>query len=69
MHNQLVNDKYTEKNFYLIDDIYATGNTMKAIKKCIEEMGGNVIGIGVIMNIKELNNDENIYSLLEIKED
>ena len=66
---QLVNDKYTEKNFYLIDDIYATGNTMKAIKKCIEEMGGNVIGIGVIMNIKELNNDKNIYSLLEIKED
>ena len=66
---KLVNDKYMEKNFYLIDDIYATGNTMKAIKKCIEEMGGNVIGIGIIMNIKELNNDENIYSLLEIKED
>ena len=66
---KLVNDEYQGKKFYLIDDIYATGNTMKAIKKVIEEMGGEVLGQGVIMNIKELNNNNNIYSLLDINED
>ena len=56
------------KSFYIVDDIYATGNTMKAIKKTIEELGGIVKGQGVIMNIKELNNDTDIYSLLDINE-
>lgn len=65
---KLVNDEYKNKNFYIIDDIYATGNTMKSIKQAIEEIGGNVKGEGVIMNIKELNNDKDIYSLLDINE-
>lgn len=65
---KLVNEEYKNKNFYIIDDIYATGNTMKSIKKAIEEIGGNVKGEGVIMNIKELNNDTHIYSLLDINE-
>lgn len=65
---KLVSEKYKGKNFYIVDDIYATGNTMKAIKQAIEDLGGNIKGEGVIMNIKELNNDTNIYSLLEINE-
>lgn len=65
---KLVSEEYKGKNFYIVDDIYATGNTMKAIKQAIEELGGNIKGEGVIMNIKELNNDTNIYSLLEINE-
>lgn len=65
---KLVNEKYKNKSFYIVDDIYATGNTIKSIKKAIEEVGGNIKGEGVIMNIKELNNDLNIYSLIDINE-
>ena len=66
---KLVNEEYRGKNFYIVDDIYATGNTMKAIKQAIEDAGGIIKGEGVIMNIKELNNDSDIYSLLDINEE
>ena len=65
---KLVNEDYNGKKFYIVDDIYATGNTMKAIKQAIQEVGGIIKGEGVIMNIKELNNDLDIYSLLDINE-
>lgn len=65
---KLINDeKYKNKNFYIIDDIYATGNTARAIKETIENLGGNILGIGVVINIKELNNDE-VFSLIDINE-
>ena len=35
---KLINDNYQGKNFYILDDIYATGNTAQAIKKAIEDM-------------------------------
>ena len=41
---------------------------MKATKNAIEDIGGIVVGQGVIMNIKELNNAKDIYSLLDINE-
>ena len=66
---KLVNEDYKEKRFYIVDDIYATGNTMKAIKKAIEEVGGIVDGEGVIMNIVELNNNKSIFSLLDVNEE
>lgn len=66
---KLVNEEYRGKSFYIIDDIYATGNTMKAIKNAIQQAGGIIKGEGVIMNIKELNDDSNIYSLLDINEE
>ena len=65
----LVNENYKGNKFYLMDDIYATGNTMKAIKNKIEELGGIVVGIGVIINIIELNNNKDVYSLIEINEE
>ena len=65
---KLVDEEYTGKRIYMIDDIYATGNTMKAMKQAIEEVGGIVVGQGVIMNIKELNDAEGVYSLLDINE-
>ena len=34
-------------------DIYATGNTVQTLKKEIEKLGGNVVGISVVINIKE----------------
>ena len=66
---KLVNEEYNGKSFYIVDDIYATGNTMKAIKQAIEKAGGIIKGEGVIMNIKELNDDSHIYSLLDINEE
>ena len=66
---KLVNEEYQGKRIYIVDDIYATGNTMKAIKRAIEELGGIVAGQGVIMNIVELNNDKNIFSLIDINEE
>ena len=66
---KLVNEEYKGKSFYIVDDIYATGNTMKAIKSAIENAEGIIKGQGVIMNIKELNNDLHIYSLLDINEE
>lgn len=64
---KLVNSDYTGKNFYVIDDIYATGNTMRSIKENIEALGGNVIGVGAVINIVELNNDE-VFSLIDVNE-
>ncbi len=66
---KLLNDNYKNKKFYLIDDIYATGNTMKAIKEAIENLGGKVIGEGVVMNIVKLNNNDKIFSLIDINEE
>lgn len=66
---KLVNAEYAGKRLYIIDDIYATGNTMKAMKQAIEEVGGIVVGQGVIMNIKELNTANDVFSLIDIHED
>lgn len=66
---KLVEGNYQEKRFYIIDDIYATGNTMQAIKKEIECLGGIVVGCGVVMNIVELNNAEDIFSILDVNEE
>ena len=65
---KLVNEQYRGKSFYIVDDIYATGNTIKAIKQGIEDAGGIIKGEGVIMNIKELNDDSHIYSLIDVNE-
>lgn len=66
---KLVNETYHGKNFYIIDDIYATGNTMKAIQKAIEDLGGDVVGKGVVMNIVELNGDKEVFSLIDVNEE
>ena len=66
---QLINDTYDGKRFYIIDDIYATGNTINAIKKAINDLGGKVVGTGVVMNIVELNNENGIFSIMEVEEE
>ncbi len=66
---KLVNESYKGKKFYIVDDIYATGNTLVAIKNAITELGGEVVGEGVIMNIKELNDNKELFSLIDINED
>ena len=65
---KLVNEDYKNKNFYILDDIYATGNTLKAIEKAIKKLGGNVIGMGVVLNIKELNKNKDLFSIIDVNE-
>ena len=65
---KLVDEEYIGKRIYIIDDIYATGNTMKAMKQALEEVGGIVVGQGVIMNIKELNDANDVFTLIDINE-
>ena len=67
---KLVNTTYYEnKKFYIIDDIYATGNTMEKIKEVVQELGGKVVGQGVILNIVELNKNKEVFSLIDINEE
>ena len=65
---KLVNTTYNNKNFYIVDDIYATGNTIEKIKEKIQALGGNVLGEGVILNIVELNNNKDIFSIIDVNE-
>ena len=65
----LVNDDYENKNFYIIDDIYATGNTVRSIRDAIVSLGGSVIGSGVVMNIIELNDDKDVFSIIDVNEE
>ena len=66
---KLVNEEYKGKNFYIVDDIYATGNTINSIKNAIIKLNANIIGVGVIVNIVELNNDKDIFSLIDVNEE
>lgn len=50
------NDSYKDKNFYFVDDVLATGGTLNAAKELIKNAGGNFVGAGVYINIKNLNN-------------
>ena len=65
---KLVNENYKDKNFYIIDDIYATGNTLKSIEDAIIDLGGNVVGMGVVLNIEELNNNPYLFSIIDVNE-
>ncbi len=66
---KLVNDTYKSKKFYIIDDIYATGNTIEKIKETVENLGGKVLGEGVILNIVELNKSKEVFSLIDVNEE
>lgn len=66
---KLVNSSYRDKRFYIIDDIYATGNTIKSIENAIKELGGKVIGQGVVMKIVGLSKAGDVFSLIEVEEE
>ena len=42
---------------------------MKAFKDTVNNLGGNVVGEGVVMNIVELNNNKNIFSIMDVNEE
>ena len=43
------NENYVGKNFYFVDDVLATGGTLDAAKKLVEQANGNFVGAGVIL--------------------
>jgi len=54
----------------IIDDLLATGGTMQAAIKLIEKLGGEVVGLGFLIELEELNgryllNGYNVKSLIK----
>jgi adenine phosphoribosyltransferase len=61
------------QNILLIDDLLATGGTVKANIELIEKLGGNIVGIGFLIELgylegrKAIGNKYDVYSLIQIK--
>jgi adenine phosphoribosyltransferase len=61
------------QNILLIDDLLATGGTVKANIELIEKLGGNVIGLGFLIELgylegrKAINSKYEVYSLIQLK--
>jgi adenine phosphoribosyltransferase len=61
------------QNVLLIDDLLATGGTVKANIELVEKLGGKVVGLGFLIELGYLNgrkaigNKYEIYSVLELK--
>jgi adenine phosphoribosyltransferase len=60
-------------NVLIIDDLLATGGTIKANIELVEKLGGNVIGLGFLIELcyldgrKALGNKYEVYSLIQLK--
>jgi len=61
------------QNVLIIDDLLATGGTVKANVELVEKLGGKVVGIGFLIELgylggrKLLGDKHEIYSLVEYK--
>jgi len=61
------------QNILLIDDLLATGGTVKANIELVEKLGGNVVGIGFLIELnyldgrKMIGNKYDTYSLIQLK--
>jgi adenine phosphoribosyltransferase len=54
----------------IIDDVLATGGTASAVAKLVEEVGGEVVGLGFVIELGFLNgrsklNGHKLYSLIQ----
>ena len=52
----------------IIDDLLATGGTVEATIKLVEEMGGEVVGCGFLIELSDLNGRERLkdYNVLTV---
>jgi adenine phosphoribosyltransferase len=61
------------QNVLLIDDLLATGGTIRANMDLIEKLGGNIVGLGFLIELEYLNGREiignkyDIHSLIKLK--
>lgn len=61
------------ENILLIDDLLATGGTAKANIELIEKLGGNIIGLGFLIELtylegrKAIGNRYDVYSLIQLE--
>ncbi|MDR2707767.1 MAG: adenine phosphoribosyltransferase [Nitrososphaerota archaeon] len=61
------------QNVLLIDDLLATGGTIKANIDLVEKFGGNIVGLGFLIELeylegrKAINNKYEIVSLIKIE--
>jgi len=61
------------QNVLLIDDLLATGGTIKANIDLVEKFGGNIVGLGFLIELeyldgrKTINNKYDILSLIKLK--
>jgi adenine phosphoribosyltransferase len=65
-------------NVLIVDDVLATGGTMNAAVNLVKKLGGNVVGIALLIELENLNGrkklinesgigNEQIYALLKFK--
>ncbi len=67
MHKDAIRPK---EKVIIIDDVLATGGTAKATADLVEELGGDIVGIGFLINLtflkgKEKLSEYNVFSLIE----
>jgi adenine phosphoribosyltransferase len=61
------------QNILLIDDLLATGGTVKANIELVEKLGGNVVGLGFLIELnyldgrKMVGNKYDVYSLIQLE--
>ena len=61
------------QNVLIIDDLLATGGTAKANIELVEKIGGNIVGLGFLIELcyldgrKILNEKYDVYSLIQLK--
>jgi len=64
-------DAITEgQNVLIVDDLLATGGTAEATCKLVSKLGGNIKGLSVLIELKDLNgrkrlNPYNVHSLVQ----
>ena len=61
------------ENILIIDDLLATGGTVKANIELVEKLGGNVVGLGFLIELgyldgrKAIGTNTIVYSLIQLK--
>ena len=52
----------------IVDDLLATGGTVAAVTKLIEQMGGNVISLNFVIELTDLNGKEKLkdYDIMSL---